>query len=222
MAAEKKIYPPTVQDNLGLVHSCAHRLSGKGIEYEELFSAGSVGLVKAAASFDPERGVLFSTYAVPVILGEIKRLFRDGGTIKVSRSMKELSLKIRGIQEKYRRENDTEPTTHQIAEILGVKPEEVAEAICACSHPISLTAGEDGEDGGQLDIAVESHEDQTVSMLALKESIQTLSNEDQRLIVMRYYKNKTQTEVAKVLGLTQVQVSRREKKILLMLRNQLE
>ena len=114
-----------IQKNLGLVHSCAGRFTGRGIEYEELYSAGCLGLVKACDGFDPNRGVCFSTYAVPVILGEIKKLFRDGGTVKVSRSIKELGLKVTAERERLMKLTGAEPTVAQLAQNLGATPEQV-------------------------------------------------------------------------------------------------
>ena len=137
-----------ITENLGLVHSCAHRFTGRGIEYEDLFQAGCMGLVKAFDAFDRERGVRFSTYAVPVILGEMRRLFRDGGTVKVSRSLKELSLKTTKERENFLLKNGREPTVSELSERLSVSAEEVTEALCAAAPVISLTAGED-EGGGQ-------------------------------------------------------------------------
>ena len=107
-----------IENNLGLVHSCAGRFKGRGIEYDDLYSAGCMGLVKAYDGFDEERGVCFSTYAVPVILGEMKKLFRDGGTVKVSRSLKELGLKVNDARERYMKANGTEPTVALLAEML--------------------------------------------------------------------------------------------------------
>ena len=209
-----------ITKNMGLVHTCAHRFSGKGIEYEDLFQAGCMGLVKAFDAFDRERGVCFSTYAVPVILGEIKRLFRDGGTVKVSRSLKELSLKVLREREHFSIENGREPTVSELAERMSVGEEEVAEAICAASPVISLTMEED-DGGGQSDLPVDSPEEQITERLSVRQAISGLDEKDQSLIRYRYYENKTQSETARLLGMTQVQVSRREKKILTALRAEL-
>ena len=202
-----------ITENLGLVHSCAHRFTGRGIEYEDLFQAGCMGLVKAFDAFDTERGVRFSTYAVPVILGEMRRLFRDGGTVKVSRSLKELSVRAMKERENFILKTGREPTVSELSEILSVKEEEVTEAFCAAAPVISLTAGED-EGGGQIDVPVESPEDEITERLSVIKAISDLEERDREIINYRYYKNKTQTETAKILGMTQVQVSRREKVIL--------
>ena len=209
-----------ITENVGLVHSCAHRFTGRGIEYEDLFQAGCMGLVKAYDAFDSERGVRFSTYAVPVILGEIRRLFRDGGTVKVSRTLKELSLKVAREREIFSLKESREPTVSELAEILSESEENITEAICASSPVISLTSGE--EDGGtQLDVPVESPEEQISERLSVVQAISVLDERDKNIITLRYYENKTQTQTAQKLGMTQVQVSRREKKILEFLRKEL-
>lgn len=209
-----------ITENMGLVHACAHRFAGKGIEYEDLFQAGCMGLVKAFDAFDTERGVKFSTYAVPVILGEIKRLFRDGGTVKVSRSLKELSIRVTKEREIFLLKTGREPTVSELAEKLLIEEEEVTEALCAAAPVVSLTVDED-EGGGQTDIPVESPENEITERLSVIKAVSDLEERDRLIIRHRYYENKTQTETAKILGMTQVQVSRREKKILEVLRKEL-
>ena len=209
-----------ITENMGLVHTCAHRFTGKGIEYEDLFQAGCMGLVKAFDAFDRERGVRFSTYAVPVILGEIRRLFRDGGTVKVSRTLKELSMKTAREREKFALKEGREPTIKELAECLGVSEEEVTEAVCAAAPVVSLTADEDSG-GGQSDIPVESPEEQIAERLSVIQAVSGLEERDRAIVRLRYYENKTQTQTAAALGMTQVQVSRREKKILCLLRQEL-
>ncbi len=209
-----------VENNLGLVHACAHKFKGRGIEYDDLFQAGCIGIMKASEAFDTERGVRFSTYAVPVILGEIRRLFRDGGTVKISRSLKELGLKVARVREQFTHREGREPTVGEIAELLGVDQAQVVEAIGASTPPLSLT-DEDEEGGGQIDLPTESPEEMLSDLISLKQVVGLLPPEDRKLIVLRYYGGKTQTQTAEVLGMTQVQVSRREKKILTSLRQQL-
>lgn len=211
-----------IGDNIGLVHSCANRFRGKGIEYDDLFQAGSVGLVKAFDNFDTERGVQFSTYAVPVILGEIKRLFREGGSVKVSRSLKELSLKINKVREQYMKLNNDEPTISYLAEELEVDSFQIIQAMEISLPPVSLTQDDDDFNNNQIDVPVDSESDQIADILSIKEVLGKLSPEDRTLIVMRYFHYKTQSETAKVLGITQVQVSRREKRILERLKKMLE
>ncbi len=210
----------TVEQNLGLVHACAHRFKGRGIEYDDLFQAGCIGLVKATDAFDPDRGVMFSTYAVPVILGEIRRLFRDGGTVKVSRSIKELGLKTARVREQLSTALGREPTVGEVARAMDRPPEEIAEALAAAAPPVSLT-GDDEEGGGQMDLPVDSPEELLSDLLSLKQVLSSLEERDRRLIILRYYQSRTQTETAAVLGMTQVQVSRREKKILQHFRHQM-
>ena len=204
---------PLAQENLGLVHLCANRFKNRGIEYEELFSAGCIGLLKAVRAFDADRGVLFSTYAVPVILGEIKRLFRDGGAIKVSRGTKELSLRLARLREKFMLQNGSEPTVSQLAALAQASEESVIEALNVSAAPLSLT--EENEDGTrQIDIPTEPPDEEIAERLSLRKVLSELEERDRKLIYLRYFKNLTQTQTAKVLGMTQVQVSRREKKIL--------
>lgn len=211
---------PLAEENLGLVHLCAGRFTNRGIEYEELFSAGCIGLLKAVKAFDPDRGVLFSTYAVPVILGEIKRLFRDGGTVKVSRSVKELSLRLTRLREKLVVSGGSEPTISQLAELSGESEESVIEALNVAQAPLSLTR-EDDDGTSQADIPVDPPDEEIAMRLALRQVLSTLEARDRRLIYLRYFKELTQTQTAKLLDMTQVQVSRREKKILTAIRQQL-
>lgn len=206
-----------VKKNLGLVHSCANRFRGRHIEYDDLFSAGCIGLLKAIDGFDESRGLMFSTYAVPAILGEIKRLFRDGGAVKVSRGLKELSIKVTREREHFMQLNFREPTIHELSQRLEVSADEIIEALNVGTPPMSLTIqDEDGE--SQIDIPVNMIEERITDSLCLEGVIQTLEESDQKLIILRYYQNKTQTETASLLGMTQVQVSRREKKLLQKLR----
>lgn len=210
------------EENLGLVRLCANRFRGKGIEYDDLYSTGCIGLIKAVNGFDSERGVRFSTYAVPVILGEIKRLFRDGGSVKVSRSVKELALKITRLRDDFFREKGREPLISELAVLANVSEESVVEAVCAARPPLSLTASDDENDSGQIDVAVEACDEEMTERLSLYAALSELDEKDRLLIYYRYYKDKTQSKTAELLGMTQVQVSRREKKLLLALRSFLE
>lgn len=209
-----------VKRNLGLVHSCANRFRGRGIEYDDLFGAGCVGLIKAIDGFDENRGIMFSTYAVPVILGEIKRLFRDGGALKVSRSLKEMSLRTVRARDNFMKTAGREPTISELAEYMDAPPEDIIEALNVSVPPMSLTAGED-DGGGQFDVAVEDTDELLCDRISLNEVIGRLEEQDRLLITLRYFKNKTQSETARELGMTQVQVSRREKKLLQKLRSKL-
>ncbi|MDE5619139.1 MAG: sigma-70 family RNA polymerase sigma factor [Ruminococcus sp.] len=210
---------PVAEENLGLVHLCANKFRGRGIDYEELYSAGCIGLLKAVKAFDTERGVKFSTYAVPVILGEIKRLFRDGGTIKVSRSLKELSMRLQKICEDFRHRECREPTISELSAISGESEENVSEALCVSQPLLSLTASDDDE--GQIDIPSEAPDEAIVDLLALRQIMAKLETNDRILLELRYFRNLTQSKTAKALNMTQVQVSRREKKLLTQMRKEL-
>ena len=209
-----------VEQNLGLVRSCAHRFRGRGIEYDDLYQAGCMGLVKATAAFDESRGVMFSTYAVPVILGEIRRLFRDGGTVKVSRSIKELGVKAARVREQLSTTLGRDAAISEVAEAMGKEPGEIAQALAATTPPVSLTAGEE-EGGGQLDLPVDSPEELLSDILALKQAMERMEDRDRRLIILRYYQNQTQTQTAQELGMTHVLVSRRVKKLMQYFRQEL-
>lgn len=208
-----------MEENLGLCHLCARRFMGRGVEYDDLFQAGCVGLIKAAENFDGARGVKFSTYAVPVILGEIRRLFRDGGAVRISRGMRELSKQAREAEEELRQENGAGPSVTAIAERLGISVEKAALALGASRTPLSLTGEEDGE---QLEIPVEAPEEKMTERMTLYQVLQSLEERDKKLIEYRYFQSKTQQETADLLGMTQVQVSRREKKLLLYMRGAFE
>lgn len=202
-----------IESNMGLVHACTKRFRGRGIEYDDLVQAGCLGLVKAVDHFDEGRGLQFSTYAVPVILGEMRRLFRDGGAIKVGRALKELSLKAARACNEFSLREGRQPTISELAEQLGVEPAEASQALGASQQPLSLSADEENG-GGQIDVPTEAPEEKISELLALKQVVGELDPRDRSLIVMRFFKSRTQTQTAEVLGMTQVQVSRREKKIL--------
>ena len=203
-----------IEQNLGLVHSCAGRFRGRGLEYDDLYSAGCMGLIKAYDGFDESRGVCFSTYAVPVILGEIRKLFRDGGTVKVSRSLKELGMRINAAREHHHKLCGSEPTLSQLAEELGESIENITLAIQASQPALSLTPENREDDEHQIDIPVDSPEEELADKIGLEEVMQNLPKQDKLLIQLRFYGNRTQSDTAKILHTTQVQVSRRERKIL--------
>ena len=210
-------------ENLGLVHSIANRFKGRGIEYDDLFSAGCLGLVKAIDRFDEKRGLCFSTYAVPLIMGEIKGLFRKGGSLKVSRTLKETALKAQRARQEYINRTGFEPTVTELSGIIGVTEEQAMEALCACRQPLSLTVSSDDDtEISQSDIPIESEEEMIAEQLSLEQEILQLDEADRQLIILRYYKGLTQSQTAKILDMTQVRVSRREKKILGILKERLE
>lgn len=204
-----------VTENLGLVHSCANRFRGRGVDYDDLFQAGCLGLIKAAAGFDESLGFRFSTYAVPAILGEIKRIFRDGGTVKVGRAAKEKARQLFTIKEELSKELGKEPSVSEIAKKADMEISEAASLLCACLPVISLTAE---DDDGQTDIPVNSPEEMISRRIDLDRALDTLEKTEKQLIEMRYFSGMTQSVTAEKLGLSQVQVSRKEKAILLKLR----
>lgn len=210
-----------IEKNLGLVHACAGRFRGRGIEYDDLYSAGCMGLVKAYDGFDESRGVCFSTYAVPVILGEIKKLFREGGVVKVSRSLKDLGMRVNAAREQYIKLCGTEPSLTQLAQQLDEPLDSIALAVQAAQPALSLTPDNGEESGAQLDIPVDSPEEELADRISLGEVLRSLPQEDQDLIRLRFYGERTQSETARLLHTTQVQISRRERKILRWMRAQL-
>lgn len=207
-----------MEENLGLCHLCARRFSGKGIEYDDLFQAACLGLIKAAGRFERERGLKFSTYAVPVILGEIRRLFRDGGAVRVSRGLKELSRRAYQARDRFESAEGRSPDLEELAALLGVTRERAALALGAGRAPLSLSGGEDGE---TIDVPVEALEEHVTERLTLTALLRALPEGDRKLLELRYFGGKTQQQTAQALGMTQVQVSRREKKLLLRLREEM-
>lgn len=220
MEKEKASKDALVNENLGLVHACANKFRGRGAEYDDLFQAGCVGLCKAAANFDAERGFAFSTYAVPVILGEIRRIFRDGGTVKVSRSLKEKARAALKTKQELENELSREPTISELAEKLGVSVSEAAELLTVSMPVISLTA-QDESTSRQLDIPTQAPQEAVAEKLALKKVVSLLEEKDRKLIELRYFKGLTQVKTAEELGMSQVQVSRREKALLIKMRESL-
>ena len=205
--------------HLGLVRACCNRFKGKGIEYEELYSAGCLGLAKAINNFDESRGLQFSTYAFPVIIGELKRLFRDGGSVKVSRSLKELSLKISRINNEYNLKTGRELSVNELADKLCVTPEQITEALNSTRPTVSIDC-EDDETAAPV-IPSPDIQFEITERLSLINAIGTLGEKDKKIINLRYYQSKTQVQTAKILNMTQVQVSRREKKILTLIRQKM-
>ena len=204
-----------ITENLGLVGSCASRFLGKGVEYEDLYSAGCIGLIHAADRFDESLGFAFSTYAVPAILGEIRRIFRDEGSVKISRSLKEKARNLRIAAEKFQKENGAEPTVSELAETLGIDIAETAELLCVSSPTLSLTNAEDEK---QTDIPIFDEYPNIDNRISVHQIIDTLPETDRKLIYLRYFNGLTQTKTAKELGISQVQVSRLENRIMEKLR----
>ncbi|MBQ2973898.1 MAG: sigma-70 family RNA polymerase sigma factor [Clostridia bacterium] len=208
-----------VEKNLGLVHACANRFKGRGVEYDDLFQAGCVGLIKAANNFDESKGFSFSTYAVPVILGEIKRIFRDGGAVKIGRTLKEKSRTALAVREELAALMGREPTVNELAEKMKIDSTEAAMLLNVSMPVMSLTGVDESE--SQLDIPVDSPEKKISDSLALEQVLMSLEEKDRKMIELRYYSGMTQSKTALQLGMTQVQVSRREKAVLEIIRKKL-
>ena len=218
MVTEKR--DKMIDENIGLVHSVAKRFKGRGAEYDDLFQSGCIGLIKAVDNFDEELGFQFSTYAVPVIMGEIKRVFRDGGAIKVSRSLKEKSLKAQTLRDRFSKRELREPTVSELAEMLGCDVNETAEILNVINPMLSINQfGEDGN--SDFDIPVDDSEN-LFDRISLSQIIDTLNYEEKQIIDYRYFKGQTQTVTANSLGISQVQVSRKEKAVLRKLRERLQ
>ena len=212
-----------VRRNSGLVNGIAHRFRGRGAEFEDLVQIGTIGMLKAIRSFDISRGNAFSTYAVPLIIGEIRRFLRDDGMVKVSRIQKRTGAALMHAREKYISEYGTEPRLEELAETVGVSPEEAAAALDSAS-PVRSLSEAIGDDDFSLEDVLPSPDDELGKMLekiALREMISTLPPLWKKIILLRYYRDMTQQQVADRLGLTQVKVSREEKKIMAFMREQL-
>jgi len=211
-----------VENNVGLVRSVARRFAGRGVDREDLFQIGCIGLIKAVQKFDASFNVMFSTYAVPMIMGEIKRFIRDDGLIKVSRSLKELTARAMGAKERLQKRLGREPTVKEIAADLGVSCEELAVALESGIAPESIYGG--GDDTASLIDKIESpldHEGDVLNRMVVNDALGTLPPRERQIIVLRYFKRKTQSQIAETLGISQVQVSRIEKKVLLELRQRI-
>lgn len=215
-----------VQENAGLVWCVVKRFFNRGVEADDLFQIGNIGLLKAIDKFDTSYEVKFSTYAVPMISGEIKRFLRDDGMIKVSRSLKELSYKAYICQERLTEEWGREPTISEVASELNVECEELTMALDASGEIESIykpVYAKDGQEIRLMDKLAEKadEEENVLNHMLLKQLLGTLNKDERRLIYLRYYKDQTQSQVGKELGISQVQVSRLEKKILKQMREQL-
>ncbi len=212
-----------VRENLGLVGSVVKRFENRGYEREDLFQIGVIGLMKAIEKFDFSYEVRFSTYAVPLVSGEIRRFLRDDGLVKVSRSIKESGWRIRHSRERLEQQLGRSVTLQELAEDTGLSMEETALALDASEEVASLYQTVYQSDGSELYLVdrIADHvpqEEQLLNRVAVQQLLQRLSQEEQKLIMLRYFEGKTQTVAAQQLGMTQVQVSREEKKILLKLR----
>lgn len=215
-----------VTDNFGLIWSIVRRFTGRGYEPEDLFQIGSIGLMKAIDKFDLSYEVKFSTYAVPMITGEIKRFLRDDGMIKVSRSIKEMAMKVKNVREELIYRMGREPTVEEIAGEIGASKEEVAASMEASAEVESLyrAVNKNDENSILLIDKIEeenSAQEELLNRMVLRELLTDLSDKDREIIVRRYYYNETQSQIAVKMGISQVQVSRLEKKILKQMREKL-
>lgn len=212
-----------VEANLSLVWSLVHRFTHNNTDKEDLFQIGCLGLLKAIEKFDVSFDVCFSTYAVPIILGELKKHFRDDGSVKVSRSLKELNIKINKVKEEYRNLNNKECSLQEICEILNVDYEDVLMAMEANHQPISLNDVVYEKNGSTINLEdrlSDNTSDKLIDILTLKDQIEKLDAKEKELIYLRYYKDLNQETVAKYFKVSQVQVSRMERKIIEKLRKQ--
>ena len=239
-AGDKEAREVLIEKNLGLVHHIVRRFAGRGYDLEDLFQIGVIGLMKAIDKFDLQMEVKFSTYAVPMIAGEIKRFLRDDGMVKVSRTIKENGFKVRMARQRLQSRLNREPTLQELGQEAGLSREEIVlamEAAIEVESIYSATYQDDGSEVYLVDKVVQTmpgcvgssvssggcvsndaEKEQLLDRLLLKQLLDSLEERERRLIDMRYFQNKTQTEVAVVFGISQVQVSRLEKKILLHLR----
>ena len=212
-----------VNHNMGLVHHIVKRFLGRGVDAEDLFQIGSIGLLKAIDHFDLTFGVQFSTYAVPMIQGEIKRFMRDDGMIKVSRSIKENSVKISRAVNEYVQKYGQEPTVNMICEMTGLYKEDVVLAMDSLAEVESIyqtTVQGDGNEQFLVDrlVGEKNEAEKIVNRVLLKQLLDNLGEMEKELVQLRYFEDKTQMQVAKIMGISQVQVSRLEKKIIMGLR----
>lgn len=223
---DRKAREQVATENLGLVWSVVRRFAGRGHELEDLYQIGCIGLMKCIDKFDPAYDVKFSTYAVPMIMGEIKRFLRDDGMVKVSRSLKETAYKVYSVREQMMNEHGIEPTIEELASSLEIEKEDIVLALEAGSEVESIYKTIYQNDGNSIyliDKLVSSEDEsrQAVDRLALEELLGQLEKKERSIIRMRYFEDKTQTEIAGFLGISQVQVSRIEKKVLTKMREQM-
>lgn len=217
-----------IRNNLGLVYSVIKRFGNRGYEMEDLIQIGSIGLLKAVDHFDTGYEVQFSTYAVPLIMGEIKRFIRDDGPVKVSRTLKELQMKVRHLSEQIQKEEGREAGIRELAQKLGVEPSDIAEALDATQPVSSLDEPLCEKDGNAVSVGEKiidtaaTGETDIVNRLTLNDAMAALSERDREIIRLRFYQRKTQTEIAQQFGISQVQISRIEKKALKTMRSMVE
>ena len=218
-AGDNEACEKLLEENVGLIWSIVRRYYGRGVDAEDLYQLGCLGFLKAVRGFDPAYGTQFSTYAVPKIAGEIRRFLRDDGTVKVSRGVKERAQVIRLARDKLGHSLGREPTLSELTEETGLEAEEIAAAETATLSVTSLQ-GESGEDGFTLEavLGTDGMEERLIEQVALRDAIAALPEREQQVIGLRFYKNLTQERAARVLGVSQVQVSRIERRAMAHLR----
>ena len=224
-AGDEQATSMLVSGNFPLIKSIVKSYLGKGVEYDDLYQIGCVGFLKAIKNFNTDFDVKFSTYAVPMISGEIKRFLRDDGSVKVSRSIKTLAIKLKSHIESEKQKTGVTPTIDELAEKFGVEKEDVVVALDSCQQTISLQAKVDEDDPNSQNVidklAVFDKSDEMLDKFILKNEIMNLPDKEKKLILLRYYRGKTQGEVAEILDVSQVQVSRMESKIIEQLKKKL-
>ena len=216
---DKESHDLIVEENMGLIWSVVKKFTGRGYDPEDLFQVGAIGLIKCIKKFDLSYDVKFSTYAVPMIIGEIKRFLRDDGMIKVSRPLKETAIKAKYMREELTQKTGKQPTVNELAEALNIEPEDLVVALDAGKEVESLHSTIYQGDGSPIYLIDKLDQNQgsdgnMVDIIALKEMISRLKPKERQIIMLRYFQEKTQTEIAMEIGVSQVQVSRIEKKIL--------
>ena len=212
------------EENSPLIKSLIKRFLNKGVEYDDLYQIGTIGLLKAINNFDTSYNVKFSTYVVPMVIGEIKRFMRDDGTIKVSRSIKTMNLKIKKFIDEFLKENFRKPTPKEIASKFEIDESEVIFIMDSASMPISIYTQLDDDSNGLLlldRLNQDNSHEEMIDNILLKETLKSLDKRDKKIILLRFFRDKTQSEIAKVLGVSQVQVSRLENKVLEKLKEKL-
>ena len=214
---EEQALADLTEENMGLVRSVALRFKGRGTEYEDLVQIGAIGMIKAAKSFDFSYGTAFSTYAVPLIAGEIRRHLRDDGPIKISRNLKKLGSQAMKAREGFLAKEGRDPHLSELAELCGVGTEQLLEALEAITPVRSIYEGVGKDEEGQLlDLLPDSTDEleKLTDRLALRQAMETLSDQHRQIVILRYFKELSQQQTGKILGLSQVKVSREEKKIM--------
>lgn len=227
-SGDQKAKEMILQNNLNLVRSVVHRFSNRGYEWDDLFQVGCIGLIKAIDRFDLSFDVRFSTYAVPMIIGEIRRFLRDDNPVKVSRPLKELAYKIHKVQEKLQGVLGRDPTVNEMAAELAITPQEIVAALEAVQPMASIFDQAFYDDGAsvqrlsQLSCCSGQDSSSNIDRLALKEILMRLPPRERLIIHLRYFADKTQSEIAAIIGLSQVQISRLEKQAIKMIREYLQ